>query len=110
MAKAKVKDKQDFNALYEEFSQKVKESGVLSKDPLLAQQMKDFKRMADINDQLWELIESNGYYFIDEKTGRMIINPAIGTYNKNVSTLLKTEQMIEEKTKGISVTDENKSW
>lgn len=110
MAKKKISEKQDFNALYEEFSKKVEGSGVLSKDALLAQQMKDFKRMAEMNDGLWDIIVSQGNYYIDEKTGRMIINPAIGTYNKNVSTLLKTAQMIEEKTKGITVADENKSW
>lgn len=110
VAKKKIAEKRDFKALYEKFLQKIAESGVLSQDAILAQQMKDFERMAAMNDVLWKLIESQGYYFIDEKTGRMVINPAIGTYNKNVSTLLKTEQMIEEKTKGISVVDENKSW
>lgn len=110
MAKKKIAEKRDFKALYEKFLQKIAESGVLSQDAILAQQMKDFERMAAMNDALWKLIESQGYHFVDEKTGRMVINPAIGTYNKNVSTLLKTEQMIEEKTKGISVVDENKSW
>lgn len=112
MAKAKPKTpvKQDFDSLFQEFSTRVDETEVLQQDALLSQQLRDFRRMSEMNDRLWDEIESNGYSWIDEKTGRMVINPAVGTFNKNASTLLKMAQVIEEKTKAVLTANATKTW
>lgn len=102
--------KQNFKALYKELLKKIEQNDVLSKDALLKQQMQDFERMAEMNDNLWQEIQSRGYMYEDIKTGRMIVNPAVSTFNKNASTCLKTVQWIEEKTKAISINDSKKSW
>lgn len=101
---------QDFNALYEKLNDAVLKSETLRSDPLLRQQLRDFKRMSEMNDQLWEDIKKYGYSYVDPKTERILLNPAIGTFNKNVSTLLKTAQWIEDKTAAISLNDNKKSW
>lgn len=110
MAAKKKTDKQDFKALYSELLARIEDNEVLSKDALLKQQMRDFNRMAEMNDNLWDEIQSRGYMYEDPKTGRLIVNPAVGTFNKNASTCLKTVQWIEEKTKAITINDGKKSW
>lgn len=110
MAKKENVQHQDFDELYKKLCDAVNKSETLRNNALLVQQLRDFKRMSDMNNQLWDVIQKNGYSYVDEKTGRLIINPAVGTFNKNVSTLLKTAQWIEEKTVSISLNDSKKSW
>ena len=109
MAK-KIASKKDFTALYSDFKKRVDANDVLAMDPLLKQLMTDFERMAKMNDSLWESIEQNGYTTIEERTGKLVINPAVGTYNKNASQLLKSAQVIDEKTRAITIVDDSKSW
>lgn len=106
---AKKTEYRDFKQKFEELSKAVESSETLKNDPLLKQQLRDFERMAEMNDSLWDAIKEQGYTFVDDK-GRVSINPAVGTFNKNVSTLLKTAQWIEEKTAGITLNDKKKSW
>lgn len=106
----RVAKKQDFKSLYETFKKRIEEDEILKNDALLAQQLKDFERMAEMNDNLWNTIQDIGYYYTDEKTGRVVINPAVGTFNKNASTLLKAAQWIEDKTKAITIADGKKTW
>lgn len=110
MATRKKTGKQDFKTLYEKLLKRIEANEVLSQNALLNQQMRDFERMAEMNDKLWEEIQRDGYTYIDGKTGRLLVNPAVGTFNKNASTCLKTVQWIEDKTKAITVNDGKKSW
>lgn len=108
MAKKIVK--QDYNKMFEKFSRVIAEDPVLSKDVLLFQQMTDFNRMAEMNDNLWADIKENGYMSTNPRTGAPIVNPAVAAFNKNASMLLKAAQWIQEKTKGISLDGEEKGW
>lgn len=107
---AKTVTKQDFKTLYNQFKKKIEEDEILKNDALLLQQMRDFERMAEMNDKLWDEINSSGYTYVDAKTGRIMVNPAVGTFNKNASTLLKAAQWIEDKTKAVTIADGKKTW
>lgn len=102
--------KKDYKSLLENFKKKIQDNDILSNNALLAQQLRDFERMSDMNDNLWDSIQTDGYTSINEKTGVPVVNPAVAAFNKNASTLLKTAQWIEEKTKAISFNEESKSW
>lgn len=103
-------EKKDFKKLFNDLKKKVDASPVLSKNPMLYQQLKDFERMAEMNDKLWEELQSQGYTYINEKTMVPCVNPTIAAFNKNASQCLKTAQWLEEKTKGIAIDDDSKSW
>lgn len=109
MPRKKV-EKKDFNALFENFQERVNANESLKNDPLLNQQLRDFQRMSVMNDQLWEAIQADGYTTINERTGVPVVNPAVAAFNKNASTCLKTAQWIDEKTKAVLLSGEEKSW
>lgn len=106
----KVQQKKDFKSMFDAFLKKIESDELLSKNALLQQQLRDFGRMAEMNDKLWEAIQEQGYTTINPKTGGVVVNPAVAAFNKNASTSLKTAQWIEEKTKAISLSEEVKSW
>lgn len=106
---AKVK-KADFYALFEALKSDVEKNEILSKDAILKNALKDFERMAIMNDHLWENIETEGNMVFDDRTKKYVCNPAITAYNKNATTLMKLADMIGEKTRAIAVNAEKKSW
>lgn len=110
MTRKKTIEKIDFNAMFENFTNRISANEVLKTNPLLNQQLRDFKRMSDMNDKLWDSIQEQGYTTINTKTGAIVVNPAVAAFNKNASTCLKVAQWIEEKTKAVTVSAEEKSW
>ena len=69
--------KKDYKSLLENFKKKIQENDMLSSNPLLAQQLRDFERMSEMNDNLWDTIQTDGYTTINEKTGVPVVNPAV---------------------------------
>lgn len=102
--------KKDFNELFTDFQGRIEQNEVLQNDPLLNQQLRDFYRMSEMNNKLWDSIQTDGYTMINDKTGTPVVNPAVAAFNKNASTLLKTAQWIDEKTKAVLAIGEEKSW
>lgn len=107
--KKEAVDYTDFKSLFKRYTAAVESNDVLRNSAILRQTLTDFGRMAEMNDNLWNVITEKGYYTTDDR-GKITLNPAIGTYNKNVSTLLKSAQYLEEKTAAIALNDDHKSW
>ena len=109
-AEAPATNPKQFLELYEAFNTEIQKDPVLANDAILRQMMTDFLRMSKMNDELWDDIQGNGCIIEDARTGGMKVNPSIGTYNKNATTLLKLSDVIAEKTKAIVMGGTKKTW
>lgn len=106
-----VKKKEtDFKSKYEMLCKKVAEHGVLKNDAMLHQTLIEYGKLVDLNEKLWKDVEEKGTTFIDERSGKVMQNPAIAAINKNHGQMLKMSQYLDEKTKAIVISDGKKSW
>lgn len=79
--------------MFKMLEENVESSDTFKNDPVLHSLIREFKRIIIINNNLWEIIEREGYSTLNIRD-EIKINPAIGTYNKNQSIMCKLGEQL----------------
>ncbi len=99
MAKRKtidVKVKEKTIAIDEMFNmvkEKVTSSDKFKNDPVVHSLIREFERTSIINDNLWGIIETNGYTVTNIRN-EVKINQALTAYNKNQTVMCKLGEQL----------------